>query len=39
MKSTPTLVVFKKDGTEAARFEGAFKLAALIKAMEAAQKK
>jgi hypothetical protein len=39
VKVTPTVVVFKKDGTEAARFEGAIKTNALAKALESALKK
>jgi thioredoxin-like negative regulator of GroEL len=39
VKTTPAIVVFKKDGTEAARFEGAIKPGPLAKALEAVQKK
>ena len=38
-RATPTIVALHKDGTEAARFEGSIKAAALAKALEALAKK
>jgi thioredoxin-like negative regulator of GroEL len=39
VKATPSIVVLRKDGTEAARFEGAIKPGPLAKALEAVAKR